>query len=124
MKKIIALMLSVALISPIYAAEVAQLKINIKDASRENKYFLCLYGVGCLSIHAGNRGKIFPIVPIDIGNMTKMVITDAENMAMYTQPNVDSCNVVLKSNQRLTISGQLVIKNNMPHIDHLACRVI
>jgi hypothetical protein len=107
-----------------FASEHAQLNIKISNPVKENKYFLCLYSIGCLSIRAGNHGKVFPVIPTDIGNIQKIVITDVSNMRMHMQPSVKSCNVVIKPDQKLTISGQLIVKNSTPYINNLRCSVV
>ncbi len=125
MKKLIAVILSLVLCSPVFAADFAKLNIKISNPVKENKYFLCLYGIGCLSIRAGNNGKVFPVMPTtDMGNIQKIVITDVSNMSMHLQSNDKSCNVVVNKNQRLTITGQLVVKNNKPYINRLHCSLI
>lgn len=124
MKRIIAVLLSCMMIAPVMAADYAKLKLHISDPVKENKYFLCLYGIGCLSIRAGNHGKVYPIMPdTDIGNIRKIVVTDVSNMSMHLQPSAQSCNIVAAKNQHITISGQLVVKNHTPYINNLHCTV-
>jgi hypothetical protein len=124
MKKALIALLTLALSSPIHAGDFAKLSVKISDPVKENKYFLCLYGIGCLSIRAGNRGKEFPVMPTtDIGNIQKMVVTDVSNMSMHMQASDKSCAVVVNKNQHLTISGQLVVKNSVPYIQNLHCHL-
>jgi hypothetical protein len=106
------------------AADQAQLKIKIASAIKENKYFLCLYGIGCLSIHAGDKGKVFAVNPIDMNNIRKVGIANITNRALYLQPNDASCQVPLQANQSVTVTGQLVVKHNTPQIEHLHCSVV
>jgi hypothetical protein len=103
------------------AADQAQLKIKIANAIQENKYFLCLYGVGCLSIHAGNQGKVFAVNPIDMNNIKKVGIANITSRALSLQPNDASCQIPLQANQSVTITGKLVVKHNTPQIEHLHC---
>lgn len=121
MKKIIAVMLTILATSAF--ADTAHLKIKVSNPTKDNKYFLCLYGVGCLSMRAGNDGKAFPIGTIDVGNIQRVVITDVSDMSISTQPTHESCRVKLNSEQTLTISGHLTSKNNKPYIDNLRCSV-
>lgn len=122
MKKLFACLLSVMICSTAIA-DVAHIRINITNPVKDNTYFLCLYGIGCLSIRAGNHGKVFPAMPSDMGNILKIVITDFNTMRMYRQTNVPSCQVKLQEHQTLTISGQLVINHSIPHINNLHCSV-
>lgn len=122
MKKFIASILAMAMFSPVFAADTAKLSIRISNPVKENKYFLCLYGIGCLSIRAGNHGKVYPIMAsTDLGNIQKMVVTDVTDMQMHAQPTSKSCEIVLQKNQRVTITGQLVVKNKTPYINNLHC---
>lgn len=122
MKKFIALIFVLAMSSSVFAADVGKLKINISSPVKNNKYFLCLYSIGCLSIHAGNHGKTFPVAPsTDIGNIRKIVVADVSNMRMHTQASSQSCNVKIEKGQQLIISGQLSVKNNVPYISNLHC---
>ena len=121
MKKILTFIALIVMLSPAYADDAAQLKIAVST----NRYYLCLYGIGCLSIKNGSNGKIFPIQPIDMGNIEKMVITDADNnMQMYTQNSVKSCDVQVKAGDKVTISGDLVVTGNGPVIKGLRCSVV
>lgn len=124
MKKILTFIALLVMLSPAYAGDAAQLKISIRDAVQTNRYYLCLYGVGCLSIKNGDKGKVFPIMPIDMGNIVKMVITDSDNMQMYTQANVPSCSVKVNTGDKMTISGDLVVTGNGPVIKGLRCSVV
>lgn len=104
-------------------ADGAALQIRIKDPVKQNQYFLCLYGIGCLSIKAGNHGKVFRVPAMDMGNILKLVITDTSDMSMYTQASAPSCDVKLTDGQVMTIEGELVVERAGPRIKHLGCRV-
>lgn len=123
MKKILIAVLGLVMMSSVYADDFAKLSIKISAPVKNNSYFLCLYGVGCLNATSGSRGKEFGISPFDMGNITKIVITDSNTMRMYEQPNPDSCNVTVKSDQKLTITGTLQVKNATPYISNLQCRI-
>jgi hypothetical protein len=120
MKKLLACILSF-MISSTAIADVAHIRLNITNPVKENTYFVCLYEIGCLSIRAGNRGKVFAAMPANMGNILKIVIVDFNTMRMYRQTNVPSCQVNLREHQTLTISGQLVVNHSIPHINNLHC---
>lgn len=122
MKKVIATILSM-IATHACATDLAHIKISVNNPTKQNKYFLCVYGVGCLSIRAGDEGKRFPIAPMDVANIQKFVITDVSDMSMSAQPSHESCQVKVDTDQTLTISGQLTMKNNKPYIDNLRCSV-
>ncbi len=124
MKKILTFIALIVMLSPAFADDAAHLKISIRDAVQSNRYYLCLYGIGCLSIKNGSNGKVFPIMPIDMGNIEKMVITDTNNMQMYTQDSVKSCDVKVNTGDKMTISGDLVVTGNGPVIKGLRCSVV
>lgn len=123
MKKLLAALCMLLLSNSIFAADVAMVKVHIADPIAENKYFICLYNVGCLSIRAGDNGKAFPMMPQDIGNIEKFVVTDVTDMSMYTTPSNNSCNVQVNAGQTLTVSGQLVVAKSGPVIKNLRCSV-
>lgn len=99
------------------------IRLKIAGTSKENRYFLCIYGVGCLSMQAGSRGKTFYTAPTDMGNIKKLVILDGRNMRMYKNPSNGSCNIEVNDQQTLTISGSLATGGNGPHINGLRCAV-
>lgn len=124
MKKLLAMLSCLLLSSSVFAADYAMVKVHIADPIKENKYFICLYNVGCLSIRAGDNGKVFPMMAQDIGNIEKFVITDvSDNMRMYTTPSNNSCDVQVNGGQTLTVSGQLVVTSAGPTIKNLHCSV-
>lgn len=124
MKKLLTTLLSSALLlNTAFAGDAAQLRIHVADPIKENKYFLCIYNVGCLSIRAAADGKIFPLQPMNLGNVTKFVVTDVTTMRIYEQEAPKSCDAHVTDNQKVTISGDLVIRNNVPHINNLSCSI-
>ena len=123
MKKLILSILALTLSSGLFAADFAKVKIRITNPVHENKYFLCLYNVGCMSINAGNRGRQFPMMAQDIGNIEKFVVTDVTDMSMHMTTSNNSCNVQVSGGQTLTISGQLEMVNSQPIIKNLHCSV-
>ena len=124
MKKIIAGILSIMLMSSCFAESAAKLNIRISGPAKSNPYYLCLYGIGCLSIKAGMQGKTFGISTFDMGNIIKVVITDSRTMKMYTQTSPASCNVTVDNGHSLTITGKLIVKQSKPYISGLRCSVV
>ena len=123
MKRLLISLLCLCFMHTAYADDEAKLGFHIADPVKTNKYFLCIYGVGCLSIQAGNNGATFVMPAMDVGNILKFVITDVDNMQVFMQPTDKSCNVVVNSGQKLTISGQLVVNNASASIKNLHCQV-
>ena len=123
MKKILIVFLSLLISNTLFASNEAQLTFNIQDPVKTNQYFLCLYGLGCFSLHATNHHIVFPISPIDTHNIKKIVLTDMSNRRLYVQANDPSCQTALQTNQRITISGQLDVSQSAPLIQHLHCSI-
>jgi hypothetical protein len=124
MKRFLFSLLCLSLIhTAAYAEDYAKLSIHIADPVKTNKYFLCVYGVGCLSIKKGNQGVSYVIPPMDVGNIEKFVITNGDNMQVFMQPTDKSCDVKVSNGQKLTISGQMVVHNDTPSINKLHCQV-
>lgn len=104
-----------------YAADTANIKIKIAGAMQGNRYFLCLPDIGCLSIHAAQNGKIYPIMN-DV-QMNTMFVTDTSNARLYRAGLPDSCNVTVKKNQTITISGELKTHADQVNVNNLHCSV-
>ncbi len=119
-KKTLALLVALSFIPTAYAIDTANIKIKISGALNENNYFLCLRNVGCMSLLAAKKGKVFPLrQPIPIGNI---YITDVNDMGVYPQGRPTSCNVTVQPNQTITISGKLKTGQEVK-VDQLHCVV-
>lgn len=100
----------------------ANIKIRIATPAKDNRYFLCLSTVGCLSIKAANRGKVFPV--LRSFDMSTIYVTNLGNMKVYNQGLPKSCAVTVEPNQTITISGSLVAANGgAAAIKNLRCSV-
>ncbi|EKD72804.1 MAG: hypothetical protein ACD_45C00583G0002 [uncultured bacterium] len=99
------------------------LSLKITDPIKANRYFICLYGIGCLSLHATESHRVFSMAPIDMNNIKKIVIADLADKRLYFQPIDPSCQVDLHANQKITVAGELSVKNNVPVIEKLHCLV-
>lgn len=123
MKKIIlSLLLSAIPLQLAFAIDAANIKIQVNSAFKDNRYFMCLHNIGCFSIHAAQQGKTFPVMhPIEMDNI---YVVNLKNNQLYSQGLPDSCNITIKPQQTITISGQLVSgPNNTVKVNHLNCSV-
>jgi hypothetical protein len=128
MKKLIglAVSLSVLMFTNCFAMNgFPNLKLDIKLPTTSNIYFLCIAGEGCLSIKASDQGKVFPLVTPDMSNLNKFVVADASHdLEVHEQLSPASCNVEVKDNQTLTITGTVVAtKNDQVYVQNLQCHV-
>ncbi len=102
-------------------ADSAKLRMKINGPIKDNRYFLCVTNIGCVSIQSGNKGKVFPM---DLGNVNNIFTINATNMRINTQSLPGSCNVNLKANQTLTVKGTLIERPNRGVVvSHLKCSV-
>lgn len=120
-KLIAALTLFVACLSSANAFEAANIKINLSGPVNDNRYFLCLPNVGCLSVLAAKHGKVYPINhEIDLKGMYVMNV--AENFRLDKQALPASCNMPVEKNQTITLTGQITTSStNETHISQLQC---
>ena len=106
MKKLVTIILMfLSSMQFVFAAETANIKIKISGSIHDNTYFLCLPDLGCLSILAAKKGKVFPM--INAVEMNTMFVTDTHTMRVYNQGLPNSCNVTVQKNQTITIYGNL-----------------
>lgn len=123
MKKLLILILSVVCMQMAFADNAAvNIKIKISGAVSNNRYFLCLPDIGCLSILAAQKGKIYPIFhQID---MEGVYVTNVEDMSVYPQGLPKSCDVSVDTNKTLTISGHLISgANGRAQVKNLSCSI-
>lgn len=111
MKKWLFLIGLIASTQMAYADDTANIRIKISGASSDNRYFLCLPDVGCLSILGAQRGKVFPIYrQIAMGSM---FVGDIKPQFHITPQSVPaSCRGTVDVNHTVTISGQLLPGSN------------
>jgi hypothetical protein len=122
MKKLFILLLGLVCLPMAFATDAVNIKIKINGASSNNRYFLCLPDIGCLSIRAAQKGKIYPIFH-EI-EMEGIYVTNVENMRVFPQGLPKSCDLSLETNKTLTISGHLVTgPNGEAKINNLSCQV-
>lgn len=106
MKKLLVVLLSLLMMQTAFAYDASNIKIKVSGAIHDNRYFLCMSGVGCLSMMAAKQGTVFPILSqVKMRNI--YVMDAANNMQLTPQGLPSSCNVTVKKNQTITISGHL-----------------
>lgn len=124
MKKFLILLCALSYIQMGYAADTqtANIKIKISGALNDNRYFLCLPNIGCLSILAAQKGKVYPI--FHSIQMDNFFVTNMNSFRVTPQGRPDSCNVTVNTNQTLTIYGKLIPgPDDTVHVDKLRCVV-
>lgn len=122
MKKLIGISACILMtsFSTIAQADNANLQIKVSGTSKNNTYFLCVDGVGCVSMFAADHGRTYPLTP---GQIERIFMVNRTNLRTYFQPLPASCNVTVNPNQTLTVKGKVVNAANSAHIDHLECSV-
>lgn len=107
----------------VHPATSANINIKIDGPIKDNRYFLCMSGTGCLSILAAKKGKVFPIFrPVEMNKI--YVLNIKEQMKITPQGLPVSCDKTINPNQTVTISARLTTgKNNQPQLSGLHCRV-
>lgn len=123
MKKLISMASFILMISlgTIAKADNANLKINVSGTSKNNTYFLCVDGVGCVSMFAADHGKTYPLTP---GQIERIFMVNRTNLRTYFQALPASCNVTVNANQTLTVKGKVVTNaKNDARLEQLECSV-
>jgi hypothetical protein len=122
MKKLLIVLLCLILMPIAYADDTANIKLRISGAARDNNYFICLPNIGCLSILAANKGKVYPIYhAIDMSNI--YVLDIRHNLRLSPQSIPSSCNVSVQPNQTITISANLASGKNGTRLNQLHCSI-
>jgi len=121
MKKLVCLLLATLCLQQTFAANTANVKVRIAGPINDNTYFLCMPDLGCLSMLASKRGKVYPMM--NNVEMNTLFVTNARNMRVYNQGLPSSCNVTVKKNQTITISGTLNTSGEKVRVNNLRCSV-
>ena len=121
MRKLLFLILTLASVKMAYADASANIKIKISGAASNNRYFLCLPNVGCLSILGAQRGKIFSIYRTV--EMSAIYVTDMNTHQLSPQGLPASCKGTVDPNQTLTITGRIAAIGDKVRINGLHCRI-
>lgn len=122
MKKFILLFLmvfSVQFATTAYALDTANIRFNLSGTSHDNRYFLCIPNIGCLSVLAGDRGKVYPIIyPFKINNI---YLSDLDNHRIYYEGLPQSCSATIELKHTVTIHGHISPDSNV--IDNMYCTI-
>ncbi|RDI44550.1 hypothetical protein [Aquicella lusitana] len=126
MRKFLILVLALALGCMQFAnaaeTDAANIKIKIAGATSDNRYFMCMEGIGCLSILAAQKGKVYPI--FHSFNMDYIYIANLEdNFRLSKQGLPKSCDTTVNTNQTVTIYGKIQAKNGAVYVQNLHCTV-
>lgn len=124
MKKLLSALLISACVTSVFADDTAaNIQIKVSGAIHDNRYFLCLPNVGCLSILGASRGKVFPVFhPVE---MDGIYVADASHgLQVSPQGLPASCDTTVATSKTVTISGSIApAKNGMVKINNLRCSV-
>lgn len=122
-KRLIVLLLSFIFMPAVHATSATRIQIKIDGPIKDNRYFLCMSGTGCLSIMAAKKGKVFPILrPVQMNNI--FILNLKNNMRITPQGLPSSCDKTVNPNQTITITARLTNgKNNLPQLNGLHCSV-
>lgn len=125
MRKLLILIVALASIQVAFADGSANIKIRIDGSLGNNRYFLCIRNVGCLSILGAQRGKVFPVYRTVNFHTGSMYVADTgNNFHLSPQTLPSSCNKTVNPNQTITISGKIADGGNgTVHINQLQCSV-
>lgn len=109
-------------ITSVYARGTANIDLKINDPKGDNRYFLCLPNIGCLSILQAEHGKIYPI--IHSFKINNIYLENLHNSSLYYEGAPRSCQVKVNPNQTLNIYGTIDRgKNTARYIKNLSCRI-
>jgi hypothetical protein len=100
----------------------ANIKIKLTSSVHDNRYFLCMEGVGCLSVLAAQKGKVYPVFhPVEMDNL---YVNNVLSMRLSPQGLPKSCDTTVQPNQTITISGQIIGgPGDSAYINNLRCTV-
>lgn len=123
------IVMTLLFINPAYAAQTAypnlqtaNIAIKIKGAPSDNRYFICINNIGCLSILAAEKGKIYPM--IHSFEIEHFFITDLSNKTVYLANMPASCHQEVNLNQTLVIQGHIKKgSNNNPSLNDVSCTI-
>jgi hypothetical protein len=121
MNKLVLFVITLMFLQSVHADDYAKLRMKISGATNDNRYFMCVGNAGCVSIEAGNKGKVYPM---NAGEINYIYTTNIANLRLYPQALPSSCDVAVKSNQTVTVTGKIKTgPNNQVYISNLNCKV-
>lgn len=105
-----------------YADDAANIKIRMTGAMNDNSYFLCLPNIGCLSILAGNKGKVYPV--FHSFTLSNIYITNVDDRFRVSDQGLPaSCNITVNTNQTLVVHGHIEKIANNIYVRNLHCTI-
>jgi hypothetical protein len=119
-----ALLLSLTSLSVLADTEdaTANIRIKLSNPAHDNRYFLCMQGVGCLSVLAAQKGKVYPV--FHSVEMDNLYVNNVSSMRLSPQGLPKSCDTTVQPNQTITISGQIIPgPDDSAYIKNLHCTV-
>lgn len=120
MKKLLAAILSIVIVSPVFAFDTAKIRMKISGHVADNTHFLCVGRAGCRNMQS-IKGKEFSM---DTGSIDNIVVLDIRSRKMSVQKIPSSCNISVTKDQTLVVSGALVKdKDQKAVINNLRCSV-
>lgn len=123
MKRLIVIALALFSMQMAFADGTANINIKLKGALNDNRYFLCLPNIGCLSVLAAKHGKVYPVIR-DFTVRGIFIADASQSLRVSPQVMPASCNVSVKENQTITIAGSIVPGlNNTVVVKNLHCSV-
>lgn len=100
----------------------ANIVIRMSGVPADNRYFLCIPNVGCLSILVAREGKIYPV--FHRFSLKQIFITDTSQFyRVFAQNPPKSCQINVNRNQTVIISGNIIKHNGRVFIQNLYCRI-
>ncbi|MBA3661523.1 MAG: hypothetical protein H0W64_07335 [Gammaproteobacteria bacterium] len=101
--------------------ETVQIRIKINGNFKDNRYFLCIPNVGCLSMKAAAAGKTYPIFhPIEIRGL---FVTNMQTKQVQALSTPLSCRVKADPGQSLIITGNLSQAGTKTQVTSLRCNL-
>lgn len=118
---IFSLLLSGLAMQPVLAADTAdqlpKLHMKITNTLKGQQFALCLSAT-CYVLSDHQKE-----IALADNTVSSVVMTNMNNMQMYTQVLPESCKVNLKNNQTLTVTGKLVGKEQSVFLNDMKCSV-
>lgn len=122
MKKLLIALFALVCINTAFASDVTDLAIKVSGTTSQNRYFMCIGENGCFSMQDGAQGEVFPI---NSGDVQRIFIFDTAERRMNILPLPRTCNITVKDNQTLLVTGRLAkAANGSVHIDNLKCSTV
>jgi hypothetical protein len=106
-------------IYPAYAenSSLPKLKMKIINNVKNQHLALCL-AENCYPIANANQD-----ISLEAFNIDSIVMANIDSMQMYPQVIPPSCKIAIKNNQVLTVTGQVIAKQENVYLNDLACSV-